>query len=282
MSKIAYVNGQYLPQQYAYTHIEDRGYQFSDGVYEVCAIKNKRMLELERHLDRLERSLHEIKLFMPMSRNSLIQILKEVIRRNKTHEGIIYLQITRGQAARNHTFPIDPKPILSVTTAPVNKTTVEQIRTYGTKVITLPDQRWARCDIKSVSLLPNILAKQTANEQGAQEAWQYDENDYITEGAATNAWIVDQNDTLRTRPANNRILNGVTRQRLLEIIKKENLPFKETAFTKNDAYQAKEAFSTASTLRIIPVTSIDNYIIGSGKIGNITKELLFLYENILE
>jgi D-alanine transaminase len=214
MSRIAYVNGRYLPHGDAAVHIEDRGYQFADGIYEVIAVKDGALIDEALHMARFERSLSELRIAPPMSRRTLELVMREVIRRNRFSNGIVYLQATRGVARRDHPFPADIRTSLVITARaarPANRKAQEE----GVKVISIPDIRWARCDIKSVSLLPNVLGKQQAREAGAYEAWQVDRDGMVTEGTSTNAWIVTQDGELVTRQTGNAILNapGVARHR---------------------------------------------------------------------
>ena len=278
MTRIAYVDGAYLPFDQAGVHIEDRGYQFADGVYEVFALVDRQMLDVEAHLERLDLSLQKINLASPVSKPALQVILKETIRANNIKDGLVYMQITRGRAARNHAYPAIPQPVLSVTVRPINETHRRHVAEAGIKVISIEDQRWKRCDIKSISLLPNVMAKQAAVEAGAQEAWMIDGEGFVTEGASTNAWIVDKAGKLRTRPLANDILDGITRQMLLSLINELKLELDEVPFTLDEAYSSKEAFSTASSLIVMPVVDIDGHEIGKGKPGKITTQLLHNYK----
>ena len=278
MTRIAYVDGAYLPFDQAGVHIEDRGYQFADGVYEVFALVDGQMLDVEAHLERLDLSLQKINLASPVSKPALLVILKETIRANNIKDGLVYMQITRGRAARNHVYPATPQPVLSVTVRPINETHRRHVAEAGIKVISIEDQRWKRCDIKSISLLPNVMAKQAAVEAGAQEAWMIDGEGFVTEGASTTAWIVDKAGKLRTRPLANDILSGITRQMLISLINELKLELDEVPFTLDEAYSSKEAFSTASSLIVMPVVDIDGHEIGNGKPGKITTQLLHNYK----
>src|SRR6266513_1350790 len=216
MSRIAYVNGRYLPFHDAQVHVEDRGYQFSDGVYEVCEVRGGYLVDERRHMDRLERSLGELRIAMPMPRNALGIVLRETVARNRVRDGILYLQITRGVARRDHAFPPPGTPPAIVITAHgLDVVANERIAAEGVAVITVPDNRWHRVDIESISLLPNVLAKQAARERGAKEAWFVDRDGHITEGALSNAWIVTKGGKVVTRPADNGILRGITRTVLI-------------------------------------------------------------------
>jgi D-alanine transaminase len=282
MSRVAYVNGRYVPHREACVHIEDRGYQFADGVYEVVAVQAGRMVDEGWHLDRLERSLSELSMDMPMGRRALSHVLRETIRRNRVRNGIVYLQVTRGVSRRDHGFPGGHvRPALVITArrmAPTAKTWVEQ----GVRVVSVPDIRWGRCDIKTVGLLPNVLAKQAARSAGAYEAWQVDENGYVTEGSSTNAWIVDGDGTFITRPAENAILNGITRQRLIALARAAGFKVEERPFTLDEAKQAREAFLTSTTSYVLPIVEIDDTVIGNGRPGSRSLELRQLYETFMQ
>ena len=278
MTRIANVDGAYLPFDQAGVHIEDRGYQFADGIYEVFALIDGQMLDVDAHLKRLELSLEKINLASPVSYSALLVILNETIRANNIRDGLVYMQITRGRAARNHAYPAVSQPVLSVTVRPINETHRRHVAETGIKVISTEDQRWKRCDIKSISLLPNVMAKQAAVEAGAQEAWMIDGEGFVTEGASTTAWIVDESGKLRTRPLANDILDGITRQMLLSLIDELQLELDETPFTIDEAYSSNEAFSTASSLIVMPIIEIDGHKVGNGKPGQITTQLLQNYK----
>ena len=208
----------------------------------------------------------------------MLVILNETIRANNIRDGLVYMQITRGRAARNHAYPAVSQPVLSVTVRPINETHRRHVAETGIKVISTEDQRWKRCDIKSISLLPNVMAKQAAVEAGAQEAWMIDGEGFVTEGASTTAWIVDESGKLRTRPLANDILDGITRQMLLSLIDELQLELDETPFTIDEAYSSNEAFSTASSLIVMPIIEIDGHKVGNGKPGQITTQLLQNYK----
>jgi len=281
MSRIAYVNGQYVPHQDAAVHIEDRGYQFADCVYEVFAVHQGRMVGEQGHMDRLAHSLGELRIDWPMSARALGVIIREVSRRNRVRDGLIYLQITRGVARRDHSFPDNTESALVVTARRMPPLDKEQLR-KGVGVITIPDIRWQRHDIKSVSLLPNIIGKQQAREAGAYEAWMVNNEGMITEGTASNAWIVTKDGELVTHNASHAILNGITRLSVLEAAVAAGVPFSERAFSVEEAMQAKEAFVTSSTSHVKAVTSIDGHSIGNGHIGELTSRMLDLYVDFIE
>src|ERR1035437_1797650 len=236
MSRIAYVNGRYLPRAQAKVSVEDRGYQFADGVYEVCEVRGGCLIDERRHMARLDRSLNELRIARPMSPAALSIVLWETVRRNRVRDGIVYLQITRGVARRDFAFPpADTKASVVVTARSNDLARLEQLATEGIAVITVPDIRWQRVDIKSVALLANVLAKQTAREQGAREAWLVDEAGRITEGASSNAWIVSRDGKLITRPLGRDILSGITRSVVIDVIKGQGLAFEDGAFTGKKA-----------------------------------------------
>jgi D-alanine transaminase len=270
----AYVNGQYLRGAQAMIHIEDRGYQFSDGVYEVCEVRDSHIIDEQRHLARLTRSLDELRIQMPMSCRALGVVMRECLRRNRVRDGIIYLQITRGVARRDHAFPVPAtQPSLVVTARSLGRAANERAAAEGIAVVTVPDNRWERVDIKSISLLPNVLAKQAAREQGAKEAWFVDRAGHVTEGSSSNAWIVTSDGKVVTRPADRGILRGITRTVLLEVIKAQGLGLEERAFTPQEAYQAREAFLTSASQVVVPVVRIDGRPIGNGAPGLVATAL---------
>ncbi len=278
MSRIAYVDGVYQRIDTPGIHVEDRGYQFADGVYEVCAVHNARPVDEEAHLDRLERSLAELDIAAPMSRAAMKIVVRETLARNRIRNGIIYMQVTRGVASREHNYPSGLKPVLVVTARHTDPARRASVLRAGISVVTVPDQRWARCDIKSISLLPNVLARQAAKDKGVQEAWQVDADGMVTEGAATNAWIVDSAGVLRTRPADGGILNGIVRQTIIGLVDELGLTFEERAFSVEEALSARECFSTASTLAVFPVVNIDGQNIGDGKPGAVARQIVNRYD----
>lgn len=274
MSRYAYVNGRFARHADACVHIEDRGFQFADGVYEVWAVFGGRLADADGHFLRLERSLRELSIAMPMSRAALTMVLHETIRRNRITDGILYLQITRGAARRDHAFPgLHVVPSVVVTARAMDFAAADARAAQGVEVVTTPDIRWGRCDIKTVGLLPNALAKQAAKTAGAYEAWFVGADGKVTEGSSTNAWIVDRDGVLRTRSAEDNILKGVTRNALLEIIREAGLPVSETPFTVAEAQSAREAFVTSATSFVTPVTRIDGRSIGNGHPGSVATDL---------
>jgi D-alanine transaminase len=274
VSRIAYVNGRYLPRRDAGVSIEDRGYLFADGVYEVCEVREGRLIDERRHMERLLRSLGELQIGLPMPLNALSVVLHEVVRRNGVRNGIVYLQITRGVAKRDHAFPPPgTPPSVVVTASRIDPAKTEAIASDGIAVITLPDNRWDRVDIKSISLLPNVLAKQAAKEQGAREAWFVAQDGTVTEGSSSNAWIVTRDGALVTRKADRSILRGITRTVLLDLLRDHNLVLDERPFTVAEAQGAREAFITSASQTVMPVTRIDGRPVGNGAPGLVATAL---------
>lgn len=278
MPSIAYVNGRYLPKDRASVNIEDRGYQFADGVYEVWAVFGGRLADTEGHFERLDRSLGELAIAPPMGRRALEIVLREVLRRNHIRDGLLYLQVTRGVAARDHVFPDPPvEPSLVVTAKRIDRSAAEAKAAAGVGVITTRENRWGRCDIKTIGLLPNLLAKQAAREQGAAEAWFVDEDGLITEGGASNAWIVDAAGVLRTRDTGANILRGVTRRAIMALAGELQIRVEEDPFTPAEVMAAREAFLTGAGALVTPVVSIDGTPVGDGKPGPVATRLRALY-----
>ena len=268
MSRIAYVNGRYLPRREATVNIEDRGYQFADGVYELCEVRGGHMIDERRHVERLRRSLGELQIALPLAPPALAVVMRETIRRNRVRNGIVYVQVTRGVARRDHAFPpTGTPPSIVVTARSLDPAANERLAAEGIGVITVPDGRWARVDIKTIALLPNVLAKQSARSQGAREAWFVDRDGRVTEGSSSNAWIVTHDGKVVTRPSDNGILRGITRSVLIDAIKAQGLVFEERPFTVAEAYAAREAFVTAASQIVMPVVRIDGRPVGGGKPG---------------
>ena len=278
MGRIAYVNGQFVRHGEAVVHIEDRGYQLADAVYEVWTLFDGKLADAEGHFARLERSLSELRIPMPMSRAALTIVLREAVRQTRVRDGLLYLQVGRGVAPRSHAFPDQPiAPAVVITVSALDRPAVEAKAAKGIKVITTPENRWGRCDIKTVGLLPNALAKQAAKEQGAAEAWFVDDLGFVTEGSSSNAWIIDQDGALRTRDTNANILRGVTRHTLLDVLRDEGLKVHERPFTPDEAVAAKEAFITGAGSLVLPVVAVDDRPVGDGKVGPVAMKLRRLY-----
>jgi len=283
MSRIAYVNGRYLPFADAKVHVEDRGYQFGDGVYEVCEVRDGRLIDERRHLERLKRSLGELGIRAPMSSRALGIVMREVVTRNRIGYGILYLQVTRGVARRDHAVPTpDLPPSLVVTARTLNKVRNEAIAERGIAVITVPDNRWGRVDIKTIGLLPNVLARQAALERQARDAWFVDAAGRVTEASSANVWIVTPAGTLVTRHADNGILRGITRTVLFDAIKSQGLAVEERGFTVDEAYAAREAFITSASQIVLPVVRVNDRVIGDGKPGPVAIALRRAYHRYAE
>jgi D-alanine transaminase len=274
MTRIVYVNGQYMPYGQAAVHAEDRGFQFADAVYEVCEVKGGRLVDETRHMQRLRRSLGELRIPQPMSDAAWSRVLRETIRRNRVVDGLVYLQVTRGAGPRDFLFPSDEiVPTVVCLARAVSPHRLAASAEAGIAVKTMPDIRWGRCDIKTVMLLPAVLAKQEARGDGAQEAWLVDDMGHVTEGASSNAWIVDKNGRLVTRQIDHAILRGVTRTTLIDVLEREGIALVERPFTVEEAKRAREAFITSATNGVMPVVRIDGQPIGNGAPGLLTQRL---------
>ncbi|MFC5068475.1 D-amino-acid transaminase [Flaviflagellibacter deserti] len=283
MSRVVYVNGRYVPYRDASVHVEDRGFQFADGVYEVCEVRNGRIIDESRHLARMRRSLKELSISFPMADAALRLVMGETLRRNRVRNGLVYLQVTRGAAKREFTFP-DPDavaPTLVVIARSVDPAIGEAVAQAGIRIVSVPENRWARVDIKTIGLLPNVLAKMAAKTAGAREAWFVDRDGFVTEGGSSNAWII-VGDALVTRHAEHGILRGVTRTTLLDLIAIEGLRFEERQFTIDEAKTAREAFVTSATTILTPVVQIDDTPVGDGKPGDIVLRLRQRFHDIAE
>lgn len=280
VGRVAYINGRYLPHGDAHVHIEDRGLQFGDAIYEVVGVVAGTMRDEEEHLDRLERSLHEVRIPMPMSRPAFKFIFREIARRNRMRNGLIYLQVTRGAFRRDHPIPtVVAKPTIIITAKELDASAVDARKAKGIKVITRPDERWARCDIKTTQLLPNLLAKTDARKEGAYEAWLVDRDGFVTEGSSTTAWIVTAAGEIVTRDLSNAILPGVTRRVILEAAAAAQMKVVERRFTPEEAKGAMEAFLSAATGAGVPIVAIDGVKVGDGKPGPVTRRVQEVYED---
>ncbi len=278
MGRIAYVNGRFVRHADAAVHIEDRGLQLADAVYEVWALFDGKLVDAEGHFARLSRSLGELRIAEPMGRAALTYVLKEAVRRNRVRDGLVYLQVSRGAAPRDHAFPRTPvHPGVIITVKAVDRVAAEARAAKGVGAITTPENRWGRCDIKTVGLLPNVLARQAAAEQGAGEALFVDDLGFITEGAASNVWIVDQDGSLRTRDTNANILRGVTRNTLIDVIRETGLKVSERPFTPADAVGAREMFISGAGALVLPIVKLDGAMIGDGSPGPVAMRLRKLY-----
>jgi D-alanine transaminase len=274
MTRIIYVNGRYLPYAQATVHAEDRGFQFADAVYEVCEVKDGRLVDETRHMGRLARSLSELGMPQPMAAGAWSRVLRETVRRNRVRDGLVYLQVSRGAGPRNFLFPSpDTPPTVVCLARRVSPAQQEAQAEAGIGVKTMPDPRWDRCDIKTVMLLPAALAKEAARAEGAREAWFFDAEGHVTEGASSNAWIVDGEGRLVTRQADPAILRGITRTTLIDVLKREGVELIERPFTVAEARAAREAFVTSATNIVMPVVTIDGHPVGNGAPGLLTQRL---------
>ncbi|MDA0902112.1 MAG: D-amino-acid transaminase [Proteobacteria bacterium] len=276
MTRISYLNGKFLPHDQAFVHIEDRGFQLSDGIYEVVLFKNNRLIDADWHFERLQRSAAAIELRLDKSKTEINEIFLRLFKENKLTDGFVYLQITRGSSPRNQAFPKEYTPSIIATVSPSKYAKQEEIKA-GFSAITYPDIRWGRCDIKSISLLAGTLAKQKAATQNACEAILIKDG-FVTEGSFSNAFIVDEKGVLITRNADSNILSGITRNRIIAIAKENGIEVIERKFSEKELFQAAEVFVTSSTLLIRPISKIDNKTIGNGKCGAVTAKITKLYD----
>ena len=273
--RTVFVNDHYCPEDEAKISIFDRGFLFADGIYEVTSVIESKLVDINAHLKRLHRSLSALDIPCPLSEQALVDIHTQLIQKNNLREGLIYLQISRGPAERDFAFPKDPQPTIIAFTqerAILDNPKVEA----GLKVLTLPDIRWQRRDIKTIGLLPASMAKQQAIQQGADDAWMIDDNGYVTEGTSNNCFIVSQGKII-TRPLNNEILHGITRRALLKIAEEQTIPLEERPFSKEEAYQAEEAFISSAATFCLPVVQIDNKTVSNGQPGPVFKALREAY-----
>ena len=284
MSRYIYVNGRNVPYGEAAIHVEDRGNQFGDAVYEVCEVMGGRLVDEARHLDRLDRSLRELSIAAPMTRPSWNRVLREVIRRNRIKDGSLYLQVSRGARPREFLFapPGTVEPTVIVIARTHDLAGIDARAQVGIGVISHPDNRWDRCDIKTVMLLPASLAKEKAKASGAKEAWLVDRDGKVTEGASSNAWIVTAAGKLVTRAVSNAILRGVTRTTLIDLLKRDGLELEERSFSIEEAKKAREAFITSAGNVVMPVVSIDGAPIGNGAPGILTLKLREAFHEVAE
>lgn len=277
MPRYAYVNGEFARFGQATVHIEDRGLQFADSVYEVWAVKNGVLLDNIGHLERLKRSLNLLRIAAPLPLHALKPIIDNLLRLNRVKDGLVYLQITRGVAPRDHPFPKNALPSIIITVRPKNYAQLESKAQKGIQIVTKKDLRWKRVDIKTTNLLPNLLAKQEAIDEGADDVWFYDENGNITEGSAQNAWIVNKAGNLQTRGLGDDILGGITRSRIMALAKDLEIKIEERPFSIEEAKEAREAFVTSATSFVTAVVAIDGKSIGNGNVGSIATLLRKTY-----
>lgn len=280
MTRIAYVDGQFVAHTQASVPMEDRGHQFADGIYEVIELREARLIDATRHWQRLEASLAGLGIPLPMSMASLQAVVAELLRRNGRRNGLLYVQVTRGAAKRDHLYAVDLQPRLTMSLLPAKPPSAVAVE-KGVSVITLPDQRWGRCDIKSIALLPNIMARQESANQGAREAWLVNAAGVITEGSASNSFIVNEAGELQTHPLGTQILPGIVRARVLEMARAAQIVVRETPFTPDDVSRAREAFLTSTSAHVLPVVRIDGRAIGNGAPGRLTMQLYRQYDAFL-
>ncbi|MGY9055277.1 MAG: D-amino-acid transaminase [Alphaproteobacteria bacterium] len=277
MSRISYVNGRYVLHAEAMVSVEDRGFQFADGIYEVIGVYNGGFVDEIPHLDRWDRSLAALHLPPAMPRAAMRQVMAQMIRRNRVKDGILYMQLTRGAARRDAPFPAHSRPSLVMTARSQKLPSAEQVA-KGNVLKSVPEIRWSRCDVKSVALLPNVLAKQHAREHGAAEALFTRESDgVVTEGGSTNAFMITADGTLVTHPASNAILGGITRDRVLALAADAGLTIELRPFTLEEAKHAREVFITSTTMGAMPIVQIDDAVIANGQPGSISLDLCARY-----
>jgi len=283
LTRFVYVNGAYKRYAEAAVHAEDRGFQFADAIYEVIEVLDGGLVDATRHLARLDRSLNELAIPAPMSDAALLQVIDEVIRKNRVRDGIVYLQVTRGAGPRDFALPgPETPPTLVVLARAQRRGWSAELAETGISVKTIPDNRWDRCDIKTVMLLPAVLAKDEARRAGAREAWFVDEAGNVTEGASSNAWIVTADGALVTHPLDHRILPGVTRATVMDAAKAEGMKVEERIFSRDEALKAREAFVTSATNIVMPVVTLDGTAIGDGRPGPLARRLRLRFHHIAE
>ncbi|PKG24942.1 D-amino-acid transaminase [Niallia nealsonii] len=267
---IVLMNGEFIPREEAKVDIEDRGYQFGDGIYEVIRVYNGKMFTATQHLERLQTSGEKININITYTVQNLTVLLEELIHRNSLHTGIIYMQFTRGESPRNHAYPIETVPPTFVAYTKELERPVTSLEN-GVSSITVEDIRWSRCDIKSLNLLGNVMAKQKAVEADCYESIQYRELT-VTEGSSSNIWIV-KDEVVQTHEANSFILNGITRRKIVDVCQRREITIKEKAFSIEELIDADEVFLSSTTAEVMPIVAINNVPVGSGEVGIITRKL---------
>lgn len=283
MTRWVYVDGRYNRYGDAMVHVEDRGYQFADALYEVIEIRAGQLVDMTRHLARLARGLAELGIPAPMEEGGLRHVIGEVVRRNRVRNGLLYLQVSRGTAPRDFTLPpADTPPTIVVLARATNPAATAAKAETGIAVKTQADTRWARCDLKTVMLLPSVLAKNDAKAEGAGEAWYLGEDGFVTEGASSNAWIVTDAGQIITRQTGPEILPGITRATLKDVAASLQLEVVERAFTVSEALAAREAFITSASQILMPVVRIDGRTVGDGKPGPVGRRLRSVFHDIAE
>ncbi len=281
MTRCVYVNGAYRAYDEALVHAEDRGFQFADAVYEVIEVRDGLLIDEARHMQRLERSLSALSLPKPMASGAFARVLRETVRRNRVRNGLVYLQVTRGARPRDFLFPPPTTPPTVVCLARAILPAKGDARAQrGLRIISQPDIRWQRSDIKTVMLLPASLAKEAARAAGADDAWFVDGNGHVTESASSNAWMVDGQGRLVTRDLSPALLPGITRHTLMDLLAREGLEVVERPFTIAEAQSAREAFITSATSLVMPVVAIDGKPIGNGAPGILTLRLREMFHEV--
>jgi D-alanine transaminase len=275
MSRFVYVDGAFVPFEEARISIMDRGFLFADGIYEVSAVLGGRLVDNAAHLARLERSLTAIRIPLPVSLDDIVPLQEKIIALNALEEGIVYIQVTRGVAERDFAFPKDGRPTMVMFTQPKNIVANPRAET-GVPVITVPDIRWERCDIKSVALLAQVLAKQEAAEKGAYEALMIADGK-LTEGGSSSIFVVDRRGRLITRPLSNAILPGITRATLLRLAAEHQITIEEREVTVEEIHDAAEIFLTSASSFVLPISSVDGRPVGDGKPGPVTRKARAIY-----
>ncbi|MBN9045240.1 MAG: D-amino-acid transaminase [Rhizobiales bacterium] len=278
MAKTIYLNGAFVGENDAKISVFDRGFLFGDGIYEVSAVIEGRLIDNDLHLTRLERSVREIDIVLPLSIQEMRDVQAELIRRNSLHEGVVYIEVTRGEAERDFVYADGMKPNLVMFTQAKNIVNSASVRD-GVRVDLAEDIRWGRRDIKTIMLLAQVMAKKQARIKGYNEVWLV-ENGFVTEGGSSSAFIITHDDTLVTRPNSRAILPGCTRRSIIKISEENNLRIEERLFTVEEAKQAKEAFLTSASSLVTPVIGIEDHMIGDGKPGPITRRLQKAYLEI--
>lgn len=276
MTRLCYINGRYVPAAHAVVPIEDRGYHFADGVYEVIVFFNGKLLDEEPHLERLKHSLSVLRMEMPMSDAALKLVMRELISKHPFRDGYIYVQITRGVAHRDHGFPKGVKPSVTMFVNREKKPSREQVE-RGVAAVTVPDIRWGHCDAKTIALLPNVLARQTSIEAGARETWLVDEKGFVTEGSHSNAYLV-KGGVVITHPADTHILNGVRRINILRLCRENNIPVEERPFHIDELRDAEGAFMSSATSNVLPIVKVDGAAVGNGMPSELTRRIYTLYQ----
>lgn len=276
MPNLSYIDGNYYDYYDSKIHINDRGYHFGDAVYEVILYNQGMFYDFDEHINRLFRSLHSIDIQFSITKKTIELIVKNLIRLNKISFGSVYIQVSRGIADRNHTFNnLNIKPILTIITSKKHNNINNDI--IGVKAITVRDNRWARPDIKTTQLLPNVLAKTKANKQGAYESIFIDDEGYVTEGSSSNIWIINKDNEIITRSIDGKILSGITRKTIAKFSKLNDLTVIENKFSKDEMLNAKEVFLTSASSFVTPITEIDNVKINKGVVGEMSIKLKKLY-----